>query len=328
MVNASNNGRRGISEQFLKALKGANAQMNSLLGLNRILEAVKADETLCLEIRNNFINIYYRGGNIMKITEDKERYTAEFDTNYIVNKGNMPKLSFKKPLNFGDVTNWLSAIPFLKHQMDISGKLKKEREFQQLLLRENNFKGTAKGTDYFICDIEYDNSADARFDLVAAYWPSSSTERKNNKNVGLAFIEMKYMDGALKDEAGIIDHILKLKKYLEHTDLGFLEEEMKVVFYQKQYLELIDNQKHIEQFSDRKPEYIFVFANHDPDSKILYDELQKVKTIASDLPFDLKFATSNFMGYGLYKQNIYGLDDFMKVFCKQIYSKAAEENEC
>ena len=71
-----------------------------------------------------------------------------------------------------------------------------------------------------------------------------------------------------------------------------------------------------------------VFDGQTIKTKILYDELQKVKAIDDDLPFDLKFATSNFMGYGLYKQNIYGLDDFIKLFSKQIYSKAPEANKC
>lgn len=327
---SSQNFGRGLSPQFLEALKGENNQINTLLGLNRILETVKGDASLCLEIRKDYINIYYRGGNIMKIIEEKGWYTAEFDTNYIVNKGKIPTLPFKL-LNYGDVTDWLDAIPFLKHQMDLwFGKNpKNEREFQQLLVRENNFKGAAKGTDYFICDIEYAN-AEGRFDLIAAYWPSSGAERKDNENVGLALIEMKYMDGALTDKAGILAHIQDMKNYLDpaRNNLALLKAEMKQVFNQKQALGLIDNQKHIEQFSDRKPEYIFVFANHDPDSKILYDELQKVKAITNDLPFDLKFATSNFVGYGLYKQNIYGLDDFMKFFGKQIYSKASEGNEC
>ena len=131
---------------------------------------------------------------------------------------------------------------------------------------------------------------------------------------------MKYLDGDLRGKAGIIEHIQDMKNYLDpaNNNLVLLKDEMKQVFNQKQALGLLDNQKQIEKFNDRKPEYIFVLTNHDPDSKILYDELQKVKkNIANDLPFDLKFATSNFMGYGLYKQNIYGLDDFIKLFSRK-----------
>ena len=88
--------------------------------------------------------------------------------------------------------------------------------------------------------------------------------------------------------------------------------------------------KQLEEFGD----FDLIITSFDVASRDC-DELQKVKAIANDLPFDLKFATSNFMGYGLYKQNIYGLDDFIKLFSKQIYSKskqiyskAPEANKC
>ena len=310
---------RGLSPKFMEDLKS-----DTGLGLNRILDAVKNDATLALEIRGNYINIYYRGGNLMKITEKSGVYSVFFDLKYVITGQ-----SYKLPLTlsaFSDVSEWLEKIPLLKYEMDLwfGQHPKNEREFQQLMIRENNFKGTGKGTDYFICDIEYDNSDDSRFDLIAVYWPSSSQERKN-QNVGLAFIEMKYGDGALKNSAGILAHIHDMESYLnpDQNTLGSLKEEMKTVFNQKQALGLIDNQKHIEQFTDSKPEYILVFANHDPDSSILYDELQKVRTAVCNrnLPFDLRFATSNFMGYGLYQQNIYNLDEFMERFRNQIYSK-------
>ena len=325
---------RGLSNGFIATLNSSKG-----IGLKRVLDRVNSDSTLALEIRENYINIYYRGGNLLKIGEKDGVYSAFFDTQYI-NTGR----SYTLPSTLAkvsDVAEWLDKIPLLKNEMDLwFGKNpKNEREFQQLLVRENNFKGAAKGTDYYISDIEYANT-EGRFDLIAVYWPSSSSERKDNKNVGLALIEMKYLDGALRGKAGIIEHIQDMKNYLDpaNNNLVLLKDEMKQVFNQKQALGLLDNQKHIEEFNDRKPEYIFVLANHDPDSKILYDELQKVKkNIANDLPFDLKFATSNFMGYGLYKQNIYGLDDFIKLFSKQIYSKskskqiyskAPEANKC
>ena len=314
---------RGLSPVFMKDLKQSGG-----VGLNRILEAVKSDSSLALEIRKDYINIYYRGGNLIKISEKNGVYSAYFNLDYLISGR---KYSLSSTLKtYSHVTEWLETIPLLKNEMDLwFGKNpKNEREFQQLMVRENNFKGTAKGTDYFICDIEYANT-EGRFDLIAAYWPSSGAARKNNQNVGLAVIEMKYMDGALAGKAGILTHIKDMKKYFDPAgnNLALLKEEMKQVFNQKKELGLIDNEKKIEKFSDRKLEYIFVFANHDPDSKILYNELQKVQMLAGALPFELKFATSNFMGYGLYKQNIYSLDDFLKIFHKQIYSKIASENE-
>jgi hypothetical protein len=50
---------RGLSNKFINDLK---------IGiLNPFLIAVMDDDKLNLEIRNNYINIYYRGGNLLRI---------------------------------------------------------------------------------------------------------------------------------------------------------------------------------------------------------------------------------------------------------------------
>jgi len=36
--------------------------------MNDLSEGVLADRSLCLEIRENYINIYYRGGNLLKLS--------------------------------------------------------------------------------------------------------------------------------------------------------------------------------------------------------------------------------------------------------------------
>ena len=46
---------RRLSDHFIADLK--------VEILKALLDRVKADPTLCLEIRDEYINIYYRGGN-------------------------------------------------------------------------------------------------------------------------------------------------------------------------------------------------------------------------------------------------------------------------
>jgi hypothetical protein len=313
---------RGLSQTFIDALKS-----DAGLGLKRVLQAVIQDDTLCLEIRKNYVNIYYRGGNLIRLAENRGKYTASFDRKYIVNAASarLPaQIDIQQDLaNYEDVSMWLDAIPLIKHEMSLwfSVHPKDEREFQQLMLRENNFSRTAKGTDYFICDIEY-SSIYGRFDLIAAYWPSSGARRKDNRNVDLAFIEMKYMDKSMTHSAGILAHIRDMERYYRKNTDNFaaLKQEMRTVFNQKLELGLIDNQKPIQSFNDKVPDFIFVFSNHDPASQILIRELREIEAIVSALPFSIKFAVSNFMGYGLYEQNIYGLEEFMSRFKKQIYA--------
>jgi len=304
---------RGLSEAFLDDLeKGL---------LFPILDLVRTDVTLCLEIRGNYINIYYRGGNILRIEEDDGEgvYTVNFDRKYLIEETTrIPKNLPKKLISSRTVNVWLSVIPFLKNEMDLwfGRNPKNEREFQQLIVRENNLGRCAKSTDYFICDIEYANS-NGRFDLIVVRWPSSGPERKNNKNVGIAFIEMKYCDGALAGKAGLKKHLKDMNDFLSNQErLDNLKAEMKNVFNQMRRLKLINNQKDIAQLVDKKPEYIFILANHDPASSVLRRELDGLPINYPNL--ELKFAVSNFMGYGLYAQNIYGLNDFISRFKEQV----------
>ena len=296
---------RGLTNNFIRQLRTG--------FLVQVLDLVKLDSTLCFEIRENYINVYYRGGNIIRIGEDGGVFKASFDRKYLdENLTKVPDLPGTLN-NADDVNVWLKAFPFLKHEMDLwfGHHPKNEREFQQLMLRENNFGNSAKGTDYFICDIEYANHT-GRFDLIAVQWPSSSVHRKNNRNLRLAFIELKYLDNALTGTAGLCKHVEDINIFLSKTEnLENIKEEMKLIFNQKLDLGLINNQKSIESFSEAKPEFILALINHDPESSILGNEFQKLP----DCPnAEIKVATSNFMGYGLYSQNIYSLDDFLRKF--------------
>lgn len=301
---------RGLSQTFMKALKSGLLQP--------VLNLANKDSTLCLEIRQNYVNIYYRGGNILRIAEAGDSFSIGFDRNYLTEDMTMVSKELPDLLAASDdVRKWFEHIPHLKHEMDLwfAKHPKDEREFQQLLLRENNFGNSAKSTDYFICDIEY-TIPNGRYDLVAVHWPSSAAERKNGTNLGLAIIEMKYRDNALSGTSGLQEHIADANEFLGSGDnLTDIRNEMSNVFNQKLELDLINNQNRIKSFNDSKPEYILVLANHDPASSILRTELE---TLPPCPHIDLRFAASTFMGYGLYDQSIYTLDAFLSRFEAQI----------
>ena len=87
------------------------------------------------------------------------------------------------------------------------------------------------------------------------------------------------------------------------------------VFNQKHELGLINCRHTLKSFSDEKPEFIFIFANHDPESTILKSETDDLPSCPA---IDLKFAASNFMGGGLYNQQIYDLEGFKKRFSNSL----------
>lgn len=311
---------RRLSLPFMKDLQGDGL-------LNPLLEHVKKDPTLCLEIRQDYINIYYRGGNIIRI-EEKEDYIPWFDSNYcICGETQLVDALPKKMCGKDDVRSWISAIPNLKQAMDywFGANPKEEREFQQLVLRENNGPIIGRSTDYFIIDIEYDNHCGARFDLIAVEWESDRTVRKIQKQYSpkLTFIEMKYGDGALSGKSGILNHVKDFKEYLNGHGLESIHDEMVNLFKQKRELGLIpalaDNKNAIERFS-KEVDFVFLLANHDPASNKLRLILKEIiKEHQSDnLGVNLKFYSSNFMGYGLFKQNVYSLAEVMDKFSRQI----------
>jgi len=314
------NQKRYLSGPFMSDLKEGGL-------LNPLLERAKEDPTLCFEIRGICINIYYRGGNIIKIEQQKKAYTASFDTNYcICGEAQSVNALPKKLCCENDINAWVDAIPNLKQTMDFcSIKLKEEREFQQLFLRENNNLTIGSSTDYFVIDIEYDNRCGACFDLIVVEWESNSSARKLQKQYSprLTFIEMKYGDNALTGASGILDHVNDFRKYLNKHGLGPIRDEMLALFKQKRELGLIPalvgNKNVVKKFSD-ETDFVFLLANHDPASsklKAVLDELNK-KDPLHGLGVNLKFCISNFMGYGLYKQNIYSLAEFMDKFPEQI----------
>ena len=76
--------QRQISEEMLNAFLSGE--------LSSLLEAVKKDDTLDLELRGDSVNIYYRGGSLFKITGINNVFSVSFDTNYCTEGGADEKL--------------------------------------------------------------------------------------------------------------------------------------------------------------------------------------------------------------------------------------------
>lgn len=298
---------RGLSERFMFDLKEG-----KLVGL---LEAVKQDDTLCLKIRKNYINIYYRGGSILKITSSGQDYKLFFDEKYLINENsNWLKENL---INLTSITDYVDAIPFLKREMDywLYKHPKLEREYQQIILRDNNFSSIANDTDYYITDIEYANSTNgSRFDLLGVKWLSTGPSRKKATETSLALMEFKYGDNALTGSSGILKHFADMGKFAKNGGISSLILETQTQFNQKIDLGLIKGiKKHIEINTQIKPEFIIICANHKPASTILIRELKNAHDSYPDLPnhFDIKIATASYVGYGLYADCMIDIDKFI-----------------
>lgn len=307
---------RHLSNNFLDDLANKNGF------LHPILNRIKSDHTLMLAIRNDYINIYYRGGNMMKIeaSKTKTNYKPIFNQEYCTKETPPPNDLPSTLCDTNDVKLWVKAIPYLKEVMDFyfaNIKNKPEREFQQLVARENNLSSISNETEYFILDIEYSDIG-VRFDMLALRWLASS--RKNGRNCRAALIEMKYGDNALTGTAGIIKHLDDINDFLQkENNFQSLREKMTTQFNQLDRLGLLQFNPSTNGtrpvLSDDKPEVIILLANHNPRSSILKQILHdpKIEEYANSQLFDLRFFVACFSGYGMHSKCMLSLSDFRMI---------------
>lgn len=89
-----------------------------------------------MELRGDSVNIYYRGGSIFKIEEINNSFSISFDINYCMESST--SLSGNP-----SPAEAVAALPFYKQAMDwwFHKYPQYEREFQQVIARENNNHG-------------------------------------------------------------------------------------------------------------------------------------------------------------------------------------------
>lgn len=327
---------RGISPEFERQLTHGI--------LLPILERVRHDDTLSLEVRNGYVNVYYRGGNLLKITAKNEAssFSTQFDWRYCGSESDYSCALCERPpaaiQTDADACAWVDAFSFYKQAMDIhfSKRPKIEREYQQSVVRDNNRHTTGDKSDYVILDIEYTQSSLAfpgrpvgfRFDMVGLRWPVAGGDRRSG--VVTPFImEMKAGDGAIRSvgsgrddgmSAGLAKHVNDIERFLApepdrsiSKPYGLLRDELRAIFETKQRLQLPSIPKRmaklkITEMSER-PEVIFVLANHQPASSILATELEGMPPTEHA---DYRVATASHVGYALFHQNVVSLAEFVK----------------
>jgi hypothetical protein len=268
----------------------------------------KGEEKLDVQIRNNYLNIYYRGSNAGRV---KSENSIEFDEFYFYNtvdfngKTKLPKKKIakdeevvkelrekrdelKRLFKKGDYDGYFSgATTVIDHWLDVYPK--PEREIQHKMVACQTLTG------YTIIDIEFQVSerslykcefvkdgatkcANPRFDIIAV------------NTVGeLCVIELKKGPGALKDTSGLKEHWDCFKASIgdKSRNKEFIDE-VKNLLIQKQKLGLIkkdvsiscDNLKFLFAYeykgNDHKMEEN---AYNDAFQKIPKDEQSKIKTL-------------------------------------------------
>ncbi len=290
--------------------------------LRPVFDRITQDCTLMLAIRDGYVNIYYRGGNILKLHEkNKGTYSTYFDNGYVQSEKPIPTLP---PIisRRRDAEEWVDAFPRLKEAMDIyfSKYTKPEREFQQLIARENNFSSVSSGSEYFITDIEFaDSEIGARFDMLAIRWLAS--HRRSIRKCRPALIELKYGDGSLAGNSGLLKHMEDIDSMIKDKKrYSNLIQAMQSQFNQLNELGLFkirgwEGIAKIELYPDVKPEVIFILSSHNPRSTKLGTLLRNPKFDAYERShnFDLSFFAASFAGYVLHTDCMLSLSRFREM---------------
>ena len=292
--------KRSISDELMSIL-----QKDYL----KITDFVKVSPYLDMEMRGNCVMVYYRGGKILTIFENKkmEGLSEEYNKNECA-KLQMPHIDsieeyFAKAMHIVDM-----------HEAFVENKLG-EKEIQQRVVYENNLSVNAVNTDYFVADVEWadNNILGGRADIIAFRWNHKEQHRK--RMLQLTIIEVKQGKDAIvtsidnngKISPGLSKHYDDFMKLCQDKEsVKALAEDMFVVLKQKKELGLVKGLELLFEDSrgnKKDPEiipeidFLFLLSNYHHYSVNLKKELEK-------LPDEARFIFSSFMGYGLYKDFI------------------------
>ncbi|MGD9685809.1 MAG: hypothetical protein AB7U43_02410 [Desulfobacter sp.] len=188
-----------------------------------LVEIVNADKTLDLQIRCSYINIYYLGGNLLKISgfnSRSGRISFHFDKKYFERK-NGKHLPAKLPAVPSAFSDWKCSLDRLKNVMDgwFADYPKTERQTQHELCLMHRNDNQSK---WIVIDIEYAawlHDAEkgrklCRFDMVAVKRDSI----RQGQPLTLFLIELKEGDKALSNKSGVEAHARDFLQFLNYQN--------------------------------------------------------------------------------------------------------------
>lgn len=291
----------GLNENFMADLKDGR--------LKFLLDFLHKDDTLSLEIRQNFIDLYYRGQKLCKVILEDDDYKI---INLCQNDENIGKCC----------DDFTKDIPLMKQNIDfyLHDNPNLEMEYGQYLLRENNRDSQSCGTDYYMAAMDYNNEGENKINLIGIKWLATESSRTKGDRITIAFIEMKYGDKKQNEDSLLQKHTEELSSFIQNKkNLFSLYGDIETIFNQKVELGLINGvDKKITINRNIKPEFILVVASHRGENPELIREIRKITTSFdySNLVqnINMKVAKTNYAGYGLYEEQILNIQEFVNEY--------------
>lgn len=223
--------------------------------LKFFIDQVKQNpDKLAVGIRGNYINIYYRGGNLLRTKPKRKDYELFFDCKYCKNKADESNL--KKLSSMETISDYKENFVLMMDEMDswFEEHPKKEREYQQNLLMNNPE----------IIDIEYQIGKKMRLDMLMVVGDT------------LIIVENKYGIGAIGGNSGIKDHYEDMSSVFDDSKI-FKEMEKSIYAISDAKFQLGLSSKRIEQGSIKKKEILFLLAGFNTRSQAVNNEIKAIK---------------------------------------------------
>jgi len=277
---------RKLSESFMACLKSG--------FLVDVPQTVREDHDLNFEIREGYLNIYFKGNSLLKLTEvSPTKYKV------VTNKAFTEGLDLPSELTDArTVSAFLSNIPQLKQNVIRHGKSSLEIEYEQMIIRANNFE-PRNNSEYFIIDRQYTVSI-GRFDLTGIFWDRN--RRRKHQEVDLCLMEVKF---ALNQDIKKVHS--QLARYYEALKprAARIAEECETIFRQKLELglyaqapERLEAMKTLRVSRDFSQfQFILILVDYNPNSAKLDTD-----TIAR-LPFANQVKVFR-AGLAMWQQNV------------------------
>lgn len=262
---------RGLEQGFVHDLKEAH--------LKPIYDLL-TDPKLCLEIRGNYINIYYQGGNALKISKIKAGYRFDFDEKYCIGSASRLKQPIVNALKSNEPQRIQTIFPMILESMDTYFRIhpKLERDIQHDLIT-----GSHQGLN--IVDIEYRDPGHSphtcRIDMLGVV--------KVDKRYRLVIIENKQGTKSIGGSSGIKKHYDDFVRLI-NDPIAFsrLKDSVTKIIHNKYELGTLDFRLNFEDLIDTEILFIIVDYNFRSDSI-----KRAVASIEKSFPANIIFMSSN-----------------------------------
>ena len=278
-------GRGLLSEKWAKAF-GKEGKLGGLI------EMVKNDDELVLQIREDYFNVYYKGGNMLKVSSEN---SFQFDYNYFkceisldTQEQRKKRIDKRRSIleSLKNTRDYKTFIDEMKKLMDkywIWLYNEKHRSLHEKDTQHALCISNTESTDYTIIDLEFQVST--RKDCIYHYEPSSIPRHPGvdvyeksprfdiiavrNSDHRLCVIELKNGLDALVGKSGIGDHADSFEGSIGKNPLAELTftKEMKKVVSDKKYLELLSDEFYIDEKQPIEFIYAYAFKSEDENGK-------------------------------------------------------------